>query len=233
MSFPDYATTPVGFQQIPPLSFVNASGTALRALIDGALYPQSAGGANGALPPAYYGGVGAIDLQATSTDSAPRDVLFYEGVVVATQGASTSTLSTTATTIVRAAGDWAADGRRIGDQVVLMAPSAGPGNAQDGIVCSVSAVTATTLTVAGLSVNASLVAGTRMVLVKPLGRVTVAAGAGTNGTANAVDVLTTLAGYTTLKTDRRFGVNDMLLAGMQAAVTAGLAVSLGGNLSRY
>lgn len=233
MSFPDYANVPVGSQQIQPLSFVNAAGTALRALIDGSLFPQTAGGANGALPPAYYGGVAALDLHATSSDTAAKDVLLYEGTVVATQGASTSTLSTTATMIVRATGDWAAEGRRVGDQVVLMAPTNGPANAQDGIVCLVSAVTATTLTVTGLSVNGSLIAGTRLVLLKPLGRFTIPAGAGTNGAASPVDLLTTIGLTATLKTDRRFGVNDMLLAGMQSAVTAGYAVSLGGNLARF
>lgn len=232
MSSPDYAITPVAFQALDPVGFGNGTGTLLRVLVDGANYP-----ANSAATPPLYGGATLIDLNATSTDASARDLLLYEGRTATTQGAGTTgALSTTLNTIVRAIGSWITDGWRVGQGVVLLTPVGLAEDAQTGIFAVITGVTATTLTLAtnALTVNAGLAAGTRVVRARPLGRTAVAIQQGTaSGTPAPVDVLTALATGLTVKTERKLGVNDMLLGGLAVAATAGAQVSVGGAVALY
>lgn len=236
MSSPEYAVTPIGFQALPlNAAFTNGNGTILRAVVDGSQFSQNLAPAANA--PVAYGGGTLIDLNASSTDGTARDVLLYDGRTLTTQSAgATGTLSTTASTIVRATGSFITDGWRVGHGVVLLTPDGLAEDAQAGIFGIVTGVSATTLTLNGtpLTVNAGLAAGTRVVRARPLGRVTVAIQQGTGSTNPLpLDVITTLSNGLTVKTERKFGVNDLLLAGMQAAVTAGAQVSLGGLIALY
>jgi hypothetical protein len=234
MSSPDYAITPISFAALPAnVSFV--SGTTIRALVDGSQFAQNLVPATNA--PVAYGGCTLIDLNATSTDTVARDVQLYEGRILTTQSAgATGTLSTAASSITRVNGSWITDGWRVGHGVILVPPEGVAEDAQSGIFALVSAVSATVLTLAtaALSVNAGLAAGTRVVRARPLGRVTVAIGQGT-GTTNPLplDILGTLSNGLTVKTERKLGTTDMLLAGLVAAPTANTKVSLGGLVAGY
>lgn len=236
MSSPEYAITPISFQSLPlNVAFSNGEGTRIRPLVDGSQFPQNLSPAANA--PVAYGGCTLIDLNATSTDASARDMLLYDGRVLTTQSAgATGTLSTTTSTIVRATGSYITDGWRPGQGVIIVTPDGVAEDAQAGIFAVITGVTATTLTVAGtpLTVNAGLAAGTRLVRARPLGRVTVAIQQGTGSTNPLpLDVLGALSGGLTVKTERKLGASDMLLAGMQAAVTASAQVSLGGLVAGY
>lgn len=235
MSSPDFAVTPVGFEALDPVGFVNGNGALLRPVVDGANYPASYP-APGAQTPAFYGGATLLDLTATSTDTVARDVLLYEGRVATVQGAGTGALSTTLNTIVRATGSWIAEGWKPGHGVILVSPAGIAEEAQAGIYGLVTAVSAGTLTLAtnALTANAGLAAGTRVVRARPMGRAPVAIGQGTASTAPApANLIAAIAGGLLVKTERKLGVSDMILAGLAAAATAGTQVSIGGLVARY
>lgn len=235
MANPAFTVTPSGYQNLNCAgAFGSTSGTAIRALVDGTLLaPTSASSTT----PALYGGAALIDLHASSTDTVARDLLLYEGKVMTTQGAgATGTLSSTANSIVRAAGNWITEGWKPGHGVILVGPDSLLEDAQAGVFAVITGVSALTLTLAGtpLTVNAGLASGTRVVRARPIGRVSLKAQQGmTTADPTPLDVISTLANGRTMRQEWKVGFNDMLLAGPTTAVTAGTQVSVGGTLALF
>lgn len=233
MSGPVNAITPALFQGVGPVSFVAGNGTAAKVIIE----PQVGAAASGNSP-AFYGGCTYIDLTAASTDAAAKDVLLYQGRVLTTQETTaTGAMATAGTnTITRAAGSFITDGWLVGDVVMVFSPvGTAPNAAVDGIVGVLSAVAAGVLTASGAPwANLALASGTRIVKVGQLFRATVAANAGNTAAIPNVALLGNGMDASAIRAERKLGSTEMLIANMQAAVSALPAyVAISGQMARY
>ena len=232
MSGPIYAITPAAFKMPPPVTFTAANTTLAKVLVDA--IPSAAATGN---DPLFVGGCSVLDILATSSDAANKDVLLYVGQIATTQGSGpTGAMTTTTSTIPRATGSFITDGWLVGDLAMCFAPfGTAPNAAVDGILCVVTGVAAGTLTLNGTPIAAlTLATGTRIVRVSPYMRVTVAAGSGTNGTTSNVNLLNNGADSSVMRYERKLGPTDMLIAAMQATTSAvPAAVSLSTQIARY
>jgi len=226
------AITPAYFESIGPVSFVAGNSTLAKVLVE----PKVGAAAAGTLP-AFYGGCTIIDLTASSTDAASKDVYIYLGRIFTTQETTaTGAMTTTTSTIPRTNGSFITDGWLVGDLVMTFAPvGTAPNASMDGVLGVVTTVAALTLTVNGTPFAAlTLAAGTRIVKVSPLFRAPVAASSGTNGTAPNVLFQGNALDSTATPLERKLGTTDMLIGAMQAAVAALPAyVSFTGQVARY
>ena len=233
MSSPVNAITPALFQGVGPVSFVAGNGTAAKVIME----PQVGSAAVGTLP-AFYGGSTVIDLLAASTDAAAKDIFLYQGNILTTQGAGpTGAMATAATnTVTRAVGSFITDGFLVGDVVMLFSPvGTAPNAAVDGIVGVLSGVAAGVLTTNGAPwANLALAAGTRVVKVGLLFRATIAANSGNSATIPNTALLGNSMDSSAIRTEHKLGATDMMIAAMQAAVSALPAfVSVCGQVARY
>lgn len=218
MSSPDYAITPALFRAHAPASWIAASGTAARIVVE-----QTAAAVATATAPQLYGGCTVLDLVATSTDGSAKDVQTYIGTVATVQDAvATGNLTTTTGTIVRQAGSFIADGWAPGDLVMCFAPAGTAANAAvDGVLGIVTGVAALTLTLNGTPLAAlALAAGTRVVRVKPHTRQTVAANAGTSANVPAQALLWASNDASNVRGELKLGDKNVLIAAPVAAVSA-------------
>ncbi len=235
MSNTPYAIVPSGFQNISA-NFTAANTTIAKVLAEN--FPAAAAASTS---PTYYGGVTIIDLLAQTTESVARDVQLYQGEIKTTQAAGvTGTMTTTASTIVRGGGTGSniTDGWTIGDNVMAFAPTAnglatGANAGVDGILATVTGVTASTLTVNGTPFSAiTLAAGTRVCKMCPVLRQTVAAGAGTaSGVKDQqlIGVSNSLLSY-----EIKLGANEILAAQCLATLSAlPVYLNLRGQIARY
>lgn len=236
-----YAATPASFHTIKPVTFIAANGTSAKVVVQ----PYAAAAA-GAQSPLYYGGCTVLDLTASSTDSANKDVLVYRGRVVTTQDSTaTGTMSTSGTNAInRASGSFITDGVVPGDNVMLFAPATSLPNTTvaltspssvDGILGTVTSVTDLAITVNGTPfANMTLATGTRLFVVRQLFRATVALNSGNTAALPNVALLGNAMDSTALKTELKLGATEGLIVGMQSAVSALPAfVSIDGQVARY
>lgn len=233
-----YGNLPAGFRSPKPIAFTVTNGTVAKVLVD----QIPAANASGSLPP-YYGGGTLIDLTATSTDAATKNVILYVGTVLTTQDSTgTGTITTgSQNTLTRAAGSWIADGWEVGAMAMIFTAA---GTAQvatgiDGLPLIVTGVTATLLTFNGTPLAAGanvLTSGTRILAVADKSQTPVTANAG-NGTVPNVRLLGTNASQqdnSAVTTELKFGADNMLIAAMAAAVAALPAqVKLLPSITRY
>jgi hypothetical protein len=226
------AITPALFPAIGPVSFVAGNTTIAKVVVE----PQLGAVATGFLP-AFYGGSTVIDLTASSTDSVAKDVLLYAGTIATTQDTTnTGAMTTTTSTIPRTTGSFIADGWLVGNTAMMFAPvDTAPNVAVDGIACVVTGVTALTLTLNGTPIAAlALAAGTRIVKVGQLFRATITANAGNTAAIPNVTLLANSMDSSIIKTERKLGPTNMLIAAMQATLSALPAtISITGQLARY
>lgn len=217
MSGPVYAITPALFPCPSAANFTATNTTVAKILVE--QFPAAIATTT---TPQFYGGCTAIDLLATSSDSVARDFLLYIGTVATTQGASTGAMTTTTSTIPRVSGSFIADGFLVGDQVMTFAPfGTAPNAGVDGIVAIVTAVAALTLTLSGTPIAAlALATGTRVVRLSSRGRTTIPIAAGTNGTTKSQALIGTSTDGSLLTTEIKLGPNNLLIGGMQAAISA-------------
>lgn len=232
MSNPLYAALPVSFPTIVPVTFTVTNGTSAKVVQEPLL-----AAAESATTPLYYGGCTVIDLTASSTDAVSKDVILYSGRITTTQETTqTGAMATTTSTVTRVNNSFITDGLLVGDLVMLFSPVGTTPNAGvDGIPCTVTGVAALTLTFNGTPIAAlALATGTRLVRVSNLFRAPVAANSGTNGTLINARLLGNVLDQTSIPTERKLGATDMLIIGMQAAVSALPAyVSISGQVARY
>lgn len=213
MSNPVNAIVPSGFQS------ASANFTAANTTIAKVLIENMAAAVGTTTAPAYYGGCTVVDLLAQTTETVARDIQLYQGEVKTTQAVGTTgTMTTTTSTIVRGGGSGTniTDGWTVGDNVMLFAPTAngaatGQNAAVDGILATITAVSASTLTVNGTPFAAlTLAAGTRVCKMSPLLRQNVASGAGTNGSTRDQQLLG--QGGSLLNTEIKLGANEIITA---------------------
>jgi len=235
MSAPVYAITPALFDSAQA-SFVNATGTAGKIVVQ----PQPAA-SPGSTSPAFYGGCTVIDLIAASTDSADKDFLIYNGKILTTQD-TTNTGNLTVSgqnTLSRAAGSFISDGWTVGDDVMIFTAQ---GTAQvttgiDGVLCTITAVTAGALTFSGTPLASGtnvLTAASRVFRVTQLMKRKVPLNSGnTNAIANISILFDATTDGTRVTTERKLGANDALIAAAASAVTAATKIQLTAQIARY
>lgn len=230
MTTPLYSAVPAGF--ITAIAALIASqGTQARVLVDA----QPATAAT-ALSPLYMGGATVIDMVATSTDAAAKDLVLWQGSVLTTVGGSTSTATTTTSTATRASGSFITDGWTPGDLLMVFSPfGTAATSGVDGVLGIVTAVAAGTLTVNGTPFSAqTLPTGARLCRVFQIERATVAASAGTNGSTPSVALLNNGQDGSVMRYERKLGPADLIAVGAQAAVSALPAViTVGAQVARY
>ena len=229
MSNPQSTNTPALFSAALIAGFIAANGTTAKILVD--QFPAAAATTTS---PLFYGGCSVIDLKATSSDSAPKDILLWVGALLTTVGAATSTAATTTSTVTRALGSFLTDGWQIGEQVMLFGP-VGSANASDGILAQVTGVAAGTLTVNGTPFSAgTLNAGTRIFKIGSDLRATLAALSGASSGVPSVGLLNHVNDGSVIRYEQKLGLNEVLIGAMQSAVSAlPCSVSLTGQIARY
>jgi hypothetical protein len=233
MSTADYAVVPSSFEN------ASASFIAANALIAKILIDQYLPAAETATTPMFYGGCTVIDLTAVSTDTVAKDILMYHGIVGTTQEATkTAAMATTTGGISRVNGSFIADGFKVGDQVMTFAaPGVVANAAVDGILATITAITATNITVNGTPFAAgALGGGTRVCRVALDLRATLPIGAGTNNTANnpSIGLLNHAQDGSLMRYERKISPNEVLILAMQAAVSALPGyVSASAQIARY
>lgn len=231
MSNPQYAVVPSSFENATA-TFTAAQTTLARILVE--QYPAAVAAAP---LPAYFGGCSCIDITAVSADASNKDVMLYHGILLTTQETTATGAMSAATTstITRANGSFITDGWRAGDLVMVFAPKTVAANATDGILAIITAVAATTLTVNGTPlVVGALAASSRLFRISLDLRATVTANAGTGGSVASIGLLNHANDGSVIRYERKLGPSEVLIAAMQAAVSALPAyVSLSAQIARY
>lgn len=190
------------------------------------------------------GGQRIIGGVISSTDGTNRDVLISRGSTLTTQtaGATGALAVATTSTIIRASGDFRADGWTIGDGLMIFGPapstfggvgapdyslSAGVYTALSsvGILGVLTGVAALTLTVNGTPLTAESLSGCRLIRVAQSQRQTVAANSGNAaattdvlliGGSNELDINNLLAADRGIS----LGASDVMVVAAQANVSA-------------
>lgn len=199
-------------------SWIAADGTKGRVLTE-----TIVGAAEAAPLPQYYGGISVIDCMASSTSGSTQDFQLYQGKVRTTQDSTaTGNITTTASTIVRAANSWITDGWRPGMLVMVFPADNGTENTSvDGILGVVTGVSASTITVNGTPfAGVTLSAGSRVVQVTPLHRQTVPANAGTSTSVPSFALMGGSNDGANQRQARMLASDEILIAAPMAAVAA-------------
>jgi hypothetical protein len=229
MSNPSYAAVPAQFQTAA-VSFIAVDTTTAKVLVE----PMAAVAA-GATSPLLSGGCTVIDMTASSTDAAAKDVTVLLGQVLTTVGTNTGAVTTTTSTIVRTVGDYIADGWKPGEVVMMFNNPANQRQTIDGVLGVITAVAALTLTVNGTPLFvATPTSGVRICRMSPLFRTPVPANSGSNGTVPNVALLGASMDSSGLRTERKLGATDLLAVSLSAAVSALPAyISVNAQVARY
>lgn len=229
MSSPLNAAVPAAFQN-GVANLIAADGTQAKVLVD-----ALAAAAATATSPLFFGGGSVIDITATSTDAAAKDVILWLGQVLTTVGGSTGTAAATTSTLTRTTGDFVADGWRPGDLVMCFNAAGVARQATDGVLGIVTGVAATTLTVNGTPFSAlTLSSGCRICRMSYQFRATVAANAGTNGTSASVNLLNNGNDGAVLRYEKKLGLNELLAISAASAVSALPAyLNVSADVARY
>ncbi|KAF0813574.1 hypothetical protein IGB42_01925 [Andreprevotia sp. IGB-42] len=208
-------TLPAVFRHLPPVTFIAANGIAAKVLAE----PTPAAPGN---TPALYGGSTLIDITASSSDTVNRDLQLYVANQTTTVGTATGMASVTLQTVVRANGDFIADGWRVGDLLMLFAPAGAAAQASEGVLGIVTAAASSTLTVNGTPFTAvgSLTAGTRICRVKPHLRVTLPANAGSDGITPTVGLLNHGKDGAAVRSELKLDAASLLVAALPVAISA-------------
>ena len=230
MSNPLHANTPAAFDT-DECSLVTGTGTAAVVLLE----TQPAAVAT-ATSPLFIGGATVIDGTVATTESAARDLVLWKGKVLTTQETTnTGAMTTTSSTIVRAAGSFITDKWQVGDVVMTFAPRTLARNAsQDGIVGLVTTVAALTLTVSGTPFAAlTLAAGSRVCKMTRLFTTAIPINAGNTNAIPNVKLVNNSMDVGVSLGDRKLGANDLLAVSSGAALTASTVTSASVQFARY
>lgn len=251
----NYAVPPVVTLSLPPPGGMQATAVARvngGAVVDivvthpgaGYLSPPVvtiAGPGNGAqaaavLTMVFAGGATAFDITATSADTINRDVQLYKGLVATTIGTDTGAAAlTTQNTLSRTVGDFQADGYEVGNLVMLLAPLKSAKLAGvEGVLATVANVSQAALVVSSTPwANGAIPAGYRVVRLAPTYRVTVQAGAGTNGTTPSQGLLGQPQDGSAVRNESKLADAGMLIAALPVAVSANAYLTLNGQIAKY
>lgn len=230
MSNPLYGIVPSSFDTDSG-SIITATGTAAVMIIE----PQVAAVAT-ATTPLYSGGATVIDGTISTTESVARDLQVWKGKIVTTQNTgNTGAMTTTTSTVVRVNGSFITDGWRVGDIVMMFAPNTIAANAAvDGIVGTITVVTALTLTVSATPFAAlTLAAGTRVAKMRRVFVTSVPIGAGSTAASANVKLVNNTNDTSISLGDRKLGVNDFLAVASLTALTASTVTTVEAIYARY
>ena len=246
MSSPRFTATPASVAVTPkPTSFTVTNTTVAKVVVEPFTASPEVQGTTVIAPVApFAGGATLLDLVVASTDASNKDIILWLGKILTTQSAApTGAITLTAQNkLSRVNNSWITDGWLAGDLVMAFTPV---GTAQvvaaiDGILGVVTTVTALDLTATGTPWAAGsnvLTGGTRIVNVSQLFRTTVTANAGNTTTASgtpSTNLLNNSMDGATIRTELKLGADSLLIAGMQANVSAlPAAISLSPRVARY
>ena len=225
-----FAATPAGFDSFGA-QFLNGDGTNAKVILE----PKVSAGAT-TLSPLRYGGCSVLDLEAASSDTADVVVHLYRGEVASTvaNAGATGAVTTTTSTIVRAAGSWATEGWKPGTLAMIFAPDGAARQAVDGVMVQVTGVTALTLTLNGTPLSALTVQdGARICKISHLYSTLVRASSGTDGSTRSIRLQNGSQDGAIATGERKLGDTDLLAAAVGTAVTAGKFISLDGQVALY
>lgn len=215
MSTPQFASVPGAFADNRIIGFTAANGVLAKVLTDVA---PAAGN--------LLGGQRAYDIVVSSTDTVANMLTLWEGFV-ATLYAGMGVAATTATTnatISRTVGSFLTDGYAVGDSVMCLG-SIGASN--NGNVGTLTAVTATTLTMNGVPTSFSANtegAGFRVLRVARRTPTVIPASAGTATSVSAAVSNVQIVGAVNDKTTDNLGIelgaNSVLMCSLYQAASA-------------
>lgn len=211
------AVVPSKYDSSNAVSFIAANGTTAKILVD-----KTTPAVATANSPQFYGGISVFDIVASSSDSADKDLKLYVGTIKTTQDVTnTGALTTTTSTLVRANGSWITDGVVIGDQYMIFAPAGIAANASvDGILLTVTAVTATTITFNGTPLAAlTLAALTRLIKVSLITTVKIPLNSGSTNALPSISLINNNSG-SIVANERKLGLSDVIIVAPAAAVSA-------------
>ena len=224
MTSPANAITPALFQLAGPITFIANNVTKAKILVDTSIMAPATNAT--AYQPSYYGGCSVLDITA-STTGATMPTYVYLGTVGTVQDTTNTgvmaTTNTTNSTVTRSTGSFITDGFRIGDNIMLFVPLTGtPDLAVDGLLSTVTNVSANTLTLNGVTVgsNTSLATGTRVVRVKTHFVANVQANSGANVTTVSTGMLNNPNDGGILRSEIKLGPNNMLMIAPTVNVAA-------------
>lgn len=231
MSSPQFAAVPAAFIR-KNATLIAANGTAAKPVVD-----VLAAAAQSATTPLYYGGGTLIEMSAVNAAASAVSLQLWNAEVLTTVGGATGASTTTASTVTRAAGSFITDGFRVGQIVMIFAPSTeAPNAAVDGIPGVITTVAALQLTVNSTPFAAlSLVTGSRICSAAPKHVSLVAASAGTSATVRSADLLHVASGDGYLeRAEWKLGINNILAVAATVAVPALPAyVAIEAAVARY
>lgn len=229
MTTPIFAIVPASFENASA-TLIAASGVAAKVLVD-----QFAAAAATGTAPQFNGGCSVIDITATSTDSAAKDLLLYHGIVTTTVGGATGAVTTTTNTIARASGSFIADGWVPGSLVMMFAPRGVAANTFDGLLAIVTGVSAGALTVNGAPFGAGSVAsGSRICNMSLDLRAIIPGNSGTSGASTSIALLDHDNDGSLLRSERKLGANDLLAVAATSALSALPAyMNVSAQVARY
>lgn len=234
---------PGSVQDVGMASFVAASGTAAKILID-ITPPRMLAPISGESPPVprpLQGGQRIIDATASSTNAAQNNLVVFDAlqatVVTAVSGAG-SVSAPTANTLVRIGGDWRADGIKIGDSVALFAatgPAFVAAEANEGAVFPVTAISADgkTLSTSATLATGQLQVGTRAVRLSQDYVTSVAANAGNAPNIPNTPLLSNGADNSADRIGADLGPASLMVVAMQAAISGAGTVSVRAKARGY
>ena len=233
MSTAIYGNVPCEFSQASlNASFIAADTTKLKVVVD----TQPAAAASGTQP-LKQGGCTVIDAVATSNDSSAKELQLWVGDVRTTvDTTATGVAATTTSTITRVNGSWVTDGFRVGMLVALFAPLTLDANNCDGVVGTITTITATTITVNGtpFTANAAIPNGTRVCAMSPHYRVSIPANSGLSATVPNVGLLDNGLDSSEIRSELKLGTTNILAAGLGATASALPAyVNVRASIARY
>lgn len=217
MSSPRYTAAISGYGS-KIASWIAADGTKARLLTE-----TITGAAESSPLPQFFGGISVIDCVATSSSGSTQDVQLYQGKVRTTQDTTaTGNITITASSIVRANNSWITDGWRPGMNAMVFPADNGAENASvDGILGTITAVSATTLTVNGTPfAGITLSAGSRIVQVSQLHRQTVPANAGNSTSVASYPLLGASNDAANQRSARMLASDEVMIAAPVAAIAA-------------
>lgn len=212
------------------VSIIASDATAGKVLVD-----TMAAAAASATSPLFFGGGSAIDIAASSTDTVTKDLVVWLGQAVTVVGAATGTAATTASTVTRTTGDFVVDGWKPGELVMMFNAFSAARQATDGVLGTLTAVAATTLTVNGAPFSAlTLTTGVRICRMSNQFRAPIPANSGTNGTLPSVGLLNNTLDGGALRYEKKLAANELLAVSAATAVSALPAyISVAAEVARY
>lgn len=230
MSNSMFANVPAAFTRAGTM-LVSTDSTKLKVVVD----TYAAAAAVDTTTPVYYGGCTLTDITAAGTVFSREIQLWIATARTTVSGGATGAVTFAASTITRASGSFLTDGFKIGSQVTVFAGSDAAAAVNEGVIGTITAVTALQITVSGTPFTAGAEAnGARICSVRPKYTGSVIQNAGLSAAVPNTDLLHACEGDSFANRDElKLGANQLLAAKVTTAVGGGEYVAIDCEVARY